>query len=213
MCTHEQFVQNVRQLAVHRLHHSPELAAKLQKVKLVYGVGQSGLRGVTWFDKWAAGEETCDLAEICAFGEQDHTQLAGTTLHELAHVIAGPQAGHGKEWKDACKLLGLRVCKAAGQHYLNAVFTPDVRMALAAMPTPQDGKPHTATHNHMGALIAPPKIKPCTLGIGTRGGKSRGIGSGSRMRKYTCDCGVIIRAARDDLHAHCDDCGTAFTRA
>jgi predicted SprT family Zn-dependent metalloprotease len=31
-----------------------------------------------------------------------------TIRHEVAHAIAGPKAGHGDEWKDACGLTGAR---------------------------------------------------------------------------------------------------------
>lgn len=27
-------------------------------------------------------------------------------LHEIAHAIAGPQAGHGREWKNICYSIG-----------------------------------------------------------------------------------------------------------
>jgi hypothetical protein len=54
------------------------------------------------------------------------------------------------------------------------------------------------------------KVGPCTAGTGTRGGTSRGPGSGSRMRKYVSGCGQIVRAATDDLHATCDCCQTPF---
>lgn len=205
MCTHESFVQGIKALAVEKC---PDLYKdKLALTKLVYGLGRSGLRGITHFGKWSDGDKPLDLAEVCAFGEHDETQLAGTTLHELAHVIAGPGAGHGKAWKDACKMLGLRKCSAAGQRYTWAVFDPDVRMALVAMRKPDDGKPSGTDAN--GGQVA---LKPCLLGIGTRGGKSRGVGSGSRMRKYMCDCGQIIRAGCDDLEA-VHSCGSAFKLA
>lgn len=33
---------------------------------------------------------------------------------------------------------------------------------------------------------------------------------GSRLRKYTCDCNIIIRTAHDDLKAKCLSCGSDF---
>lgn len=210
--THEQFIGDVRKYAIERLNKESqhELAQRLANVKLVYGRGQPGLRGVTCHNAWAQGEQQLTLAEICAMGEQSQTQLAGTTLHELAHVIAGPGHGHDKVWKDACKLLGLRKCNAAGQVYTPAVFDPSARQVIHACPQCTDGKPVSAGDAMSIGMIA---MKPCSAGIGTRGGKSRGVGSGSRMLKYVCDCGCIIRAATQDLHASCDDCGTSFKRA
>jgi hypothetical protein len=35
----------------------------------------------------------------------------------------------------------------------------------------------------------------------------------TRMRKYECPCGQIVRAATDSLHALCCDCGKKFQRA
>jgi hypothetical protein len=206
MTTHEQYVQKVKDLAIARLADQPELQDKVRKTKLVYGLGRRGLRGVTHFDQWHNGECEYDLAEICAFGEHNETQLAGTTLHELAHVVAGKGAGHGKLWKAACKLVGLRYAKATGQKHQNACFSPDIRFALASIDPPKDGAPIAAKDNAGGTY------KPCSLGIGTRGGTSRGTGSGSRLRKYTCDCGIIIRAGRDNLQATCNECGTSFKR-
>lgn len=78
---------------------------------------------------------------------------------------------------------------------------------------PTDGKPLVSS-----GLSPLPKIGlgkgtvigPCTAGIGTKGGKSRGVGSGSRLRKYSCEHGQIIRAATDELNATCNICSTLF---
>lgn len=211
MSTHESYVQSVKQLAIDKLLAAGKLdeAERVRKTKLVYGLGKASLRGVTHYGKWNHQDCDCDLAEICAFGEHSDIQLAGTTLHELGHVVAGAGTGHGKEWKAACKLLGLRKVKAAGTQYLPAVFDQDMRFALAALTPPQDGKP--ATREQIAAMNM--KRLGCTLGIGVRGGISRGTGSGSRMRKYECNCGVIIRAARDDLDATCNLCNSSFKRS
>lgn len=65
-----------------------------------------------------------------------------------------------------------------------------------------------------GAAIAP-RLRPCPLGIGTRGGKSRGAGSGSRLRLWVCGCDepVKVRVASDDFRATCERCASSFTRA
>jgi hypothetical protein len=48
--------------------------------------------------------------------------------------------------------------------------------------------------------------------VGVRGGKSRGAGSGSRLRLWTCDCQkpVKVRVASDNFRATCDLCGHPF---
>ena len=211
MCTHQEYIQRVAEIALSRL--PADLRAKV-RAHLTYGHGQPGLRGVTYYGRWLPGDgsEPIPFVEICASGEENDIQLAGTTIHELAHVLAGPAAGHGKAWKDACELLGLRRPKAAGNVYRMAQFAPDVRFAIANLRSPTDGKP-VGLHALLGRAVKP---KACPLGIGTRGGKSRGVGSGSRLRKYVCECSpkpVIVRVASDDFRAHCDICGAAFKQS
>jgi hypothetical protein len=196
--THEEFIHAVRLAA----SLSPALKDgerdKVLAVKLMYGIGERGLRGVTYYGKWntlghgagtgkAGACPDCppvDLAEVCAAGEESPVQIAGTTIHELGHVLAGWGSGHGKEWKLACERLGLRHVKAAGTRYLMANFQPRVREVIASMGTPSDGRPMFRD----GSLATgTPGI--CTQGVGTRGGKSRGTGSGSRMLKVVCPQG------------------------
>lgn len=209
--THESYIQNVRALALSRLSDDGERKA-LEEAKLVYGCGNTNLRGVTHFNAWKNGSpEAHALAEVCAFGESDPVQLAGTCIHELAHILAGPGAGHGPKWKAACAKLGLRFCKAAGTKYAPACFTQDVRLGIATLPKPTDGKPLSTIGGieFPGLPILP---RPCSHGIGSRGGKSRGKGSGSRLRKWVCGCGVIARVARENFKATCNECGTDFQR-
>jgi len=53
-----------------------------------------------------------------------------------------------------------------------------------------------------GLAILP---KPCKLGVGSHGGKSRGVGSGSRLRLYHCQCEppVKVRAGTGDSDWAC----------
>src|SRR5689334_15685833 len=96
--THEAFIHAVREIVAARAN--AEDAAKIRRTKLAYGFGQPGLRGVTIYSRWANGHGPQDadpFVEICAAGEESIVQLAGTTIHELAHVVAGWDAGHGKD--------------------------------------------------------------------------------------------------------------------
>ena len=212
MMTREKFVHNVRRIVTVTLCDDAT-REKLSHVKLLYGTGAGmGARGVTFFGAWSNGNGATDVVEICAVAEESPTQLAGTTIHELAHVVAGHKAGHGKEWKEACAALGLRRAKAAGHRYTLASFDPRIRAALAELFTLADGSP---SFGMSGAGIALPKGKPrpCGAGIGTRGGTSRGKGSGSRMRLYHCECQpkpIKIRSATDTLDATCNVCGAPF---
>ena len=211
MFTHEQFIHAVARAAIMRLPEAERAA--FDHVKLAYGAGAPGLRGVTYYDRWGKPDAKAPFVEVCAFGQESHIQLAGTTIHELAHVLAGWGAAHGKEWKDACARLGLRAARAAGHRYMMAGFAPDIRDTIARLPVPDDGAPVAWLYGAPGT--ATPKPKPCGAGIGTKGGKSRGTGSGSRLRKFVCDCEppVIVRASRDELDATCNCCTGLFKRA
>ena len=211
--THEAFVHGVYKLAMSRAWLTEEERAKLGAIKLVYGAGQSGLRGVTYYQRWKQGgeQEARPFVEVCAFGQESWVQVAGTCLHELGHVLAGWDAGHGQGWRTACSRLGLRSVKAAGTRYSLAGFDPELRLAIAALPRPDEGEPVQS----LGGLIPTgilPTLKPCPAGYGTRGGRSRGKGSGSRLRLWLCECEppVRVRAAGDRLHARCLDCEAQF---
>lgn len=173
--------------------------------KLVYGSGRPGVRGTTWFARWNLGEKT-DFIEISAFGEESPVQLAGTTLHELAHALAGPFAGHDKRWKAAAARLGLLRAEAAGQCYDPSHLATPLRDAIHALAGPTDGSPFIGEIRRTSGL--------CSLGIGTRGGRSRGPGSGSRLRLFVCDCNppVRVRVARDEFLATCLKCSKPFHR-
>jgi len=207
--THEQYVHGIRQLVLSRLNEDEQ--AKLGATKLLYGAGHAA-RGVTMFSRWLNGKaEQIDIAQVCADGEENFVQVAGTTLHELAHVLAGLGAGHGGDWKEQAKRLGLRKALAAGQRYCMASFDPAFRFALCRLPLPTDGTPSFGHVVTSGGINLPAfKVRGCSIGIGRRGGKSRGAGSGSRLRKYQCDCGVIARVASDTFEASCNKCDTLF---
>jgi len=213
--THEQFCHGVRALAVaHGVHGDPVTANLLLGAKLVYGIGAGNYRGVCVYDAWHAHGQATAVIEIAATGEESMVQLAGTTIHETAHVLAGSGAGHGKAWKEACKRLGLGgpddgLAMAAGQSYDPEHFAPALWQSIMALGDPNDGLPR---FNGMlagrGVIVA----GACPMGRGTRGGKSTGAGSG-RLRLWECqgcERPVKVRVASDDFQAHCDRCGTSF---
>ena len=213
MQTHETYIHAVAGLAIARLETAVD-QHRLNAAKLVYGAGSHATRGVTYYQAWQNGHDQAGpFIEVCAFGESGTVQLAGTTIHELAHVLAGYEHGHGKGWKAACKLLGLRFCRAAGQSYQWSAFSPDIRDAIAAMAAPDDGRrSQSLILRPGGPKVARPKPKPCSMGIDTRGGKSRGVGSGSRLVKVTCEtCGYVARVSAkwiaDPGPPHCPDHG------
>ena len=210
MSTHLQYIKQVAGLVTAKL---PEGDQRKLEAQITYSMGVPGLRGITYYGAWKnGGDEPVPFVEVCAAGEENDVQLAGTTIHELAHVLAGHTAGHSAKWKAACERLGLRRAKAAGNIYSMAQFDPALRIDIAALISPTDGKPVGMIGRH--AIGKGAKARACPVGIGTRGGKSRGIGSGSRLRRYICACEppVIARVSRDTFEAHCDLCSEPFTQ-
>lgn len=207
---HERFLHAITTIVAERL--TEEEREKLSHTKLLYGVGTGTAYGVTYFNRWENGRRG-ELIEICASAETGPIQLAETLVHELGHVVAGYEAAHGREWKLACERLGLRLAKAVGATATLAIFTPDVREKLAAIPTPGDGTPL----GRVNVEIRPRKPGRCTTTIGVKGGTSRGKGSGSRLLKVECNsCGCNVRMTRkwiDSSGLPTCGCGGSMTEA
>jgi len=221
MMTREHYINAVRDAALSVAVLEPAERSMLSGLKMIYGTGYgTGARGLTYYNAWQGPKGQCEcghdshdaLIEICAFAEESLVQLAGTVIHEMGHAVAGKGKGHSKEWLTACKRLGLRNIKAAGTVYQSAMFVPALRALLAALPAPDDGK--VISWNQapatLGQILGLTRVRPCAAGVGSRGGRSRGVGSGSRLRKWVCECGVIARVAADDFRATCGKCGTEF---
>lgn len=219
MRTHEDYIRDVAAFVVMHADLNPTEQAELASIKLVYGSGPTGTRGVTFFNRWKnAGDDNArPFVEVSAFGQESLVQLTGTTLHELAHVLGGWQAGHGKLWHDACERLGLLKMLAGGTHYTwEENFAPWVSSYARSIEAPSEGSP---VRNLMPGGIGSPigmtfgkGIRGCQAGIGTRGGTSRGVGSGSRLRLFQCSCAhpVKVRIAADIFDAMHNPCRAAF---
>ncbi len=190
---HEEYIRKVVALATARL--SKEDRAKLAGIKVAYGAGSPGTRGITFYSKWKNGTgDPLPFVEICAFGEESTLQLCGTTLHELGHVLAGMGNGHGSVWHECCARLGLTGISAAGTVYAWDMIEEGLRKKLKALKAPDDGAPCEPLMNRFGRTVA---VKGCTAGVGTKGGKSRGPGSGSRLIKVLCgECGYTARVSQ-----------------
>lgn len=220
MRTHEDYIKDVATFAVEHADLNPTERDQLASIKLVYGSGPNGTRGVTFYSRWKGhGQESAvPFVEVSAFGQESPLQVAGTTLHELGHVLAGWGSGHGKGWHDACERLGLLKMQAGGTDYKEENFAPWVWSFLQRTELPTEGQPVAPIAMPGTGLQVPfgfrmPKaFKGCQAGVGTRGGKSRGVGSGSRLRLWECDCQkpVKVRLACDVFDAKHIPCGKRF---
>lgn len=230
MQTHEDYIRAIAAFAVMHADLNPSEQATLEAIKLVYGSGPAGTRGVTFYQRWNAGGElpAVPFVEVSAFGQSSNIQLAGTTIHELGHVLAGFTAGHEKAWHEACERLGLVDIKAAGTDYKPENFAPWLWSFIETLEVPTDGQPVKHLSMPTAAMPGMPfgfrlgKMKGCQAGIGTRGGKSRGSGSGSRLRLFVCQCHgkgkqlaspVKVRIAADVFDAVHKPCGKPFKRS
>lgn len=201
--TRESLIEFVRERSIELID---ELSVKehLYGVKLVYGAGAPGVRGRCVYNSWERTERL-ELIEICAFGEESPIQLVGTTVHEFAHCLAGAKSGHGRRWKAIAHRLGLLRPRAAGQQYTSGDFDRTIWPDIEALPEFTDGRPR----------LDRTSVRPCLIGVGTRGGKSRGPGSGSRLRLFVCKCepAIRVRVARNEFFAVCLKCKRAFESA
>ena len=181
--------------------HAPQYADRIRHARVMFGtgVGRPGVLGTTFYGTWKNGQpDALPVIEICAFAQDTPSQIAVTTVHEIAHAVLDPGAGHGSLWKATARELGMATPSAtsSGCEGWDA-FDPDIRAVLEDIPTPNDGKPFPPSPRTLqGRPIGP---RPCSAGNGARGGTSRGRGAGSRMFKCTChheDCGYTVRTTR-----------------
>ena len=57
----------------------------------------------------------------------DQTRVLDTILHEIAHALAGPKAGHGPEWRRIARAIG---CSAKRCYSLEDTVQPPARFVL-----------------------------------------------------------------------------------
>ena len=186
--------EEVRQLREWWLYHASVLLMELMEAA---GVPVAPVRvSCGWPVSGGLGDGPhvigqCVPQEQCADGVSqifisphiaESIQVLGTLLHELIHAGVGWKAGHRRPFSQPARRLGL------------------VGPPTATTVGPELAKVLQVFVNTLGPYPHAPIV------VGQKEKK------GSRMRLYECACepAVKVRAARNDLHAQCLECGCCF---
>ena len=83
----------------------PAFAARFENVKLVINTRMRTAAGkVRWHP---SGAVELHINKRIYDRPENRRHLFTTVLHELGHIVAGRNAGHGSAWRNACRALGL----------------------------------------------------------------------------------------------------------
>jgi hypothetical protein len=126
-------------------------------------------------------EKNCIILHPYNFN--DPVKVLSTLLHEMIHA-AVPDAGHRAPFSQLAKRVGL--CKPW------TATTPSEELAKEL------------EHDIMPILGFIPS------GYGDIEEESKRKKQRTRLRKWQCPCGQIVRVAKDDWHAQCLDCGGIY---
>jgi hypothetical protein len=131
-------------------------------------------------------------------------RILATLLHELAHAWQhgwgkpSKPPHHNREFVERCEALGIPTDRGghdlgvrAGSPFEAYCRRHGVAFAEAA------GNPEDAGAENPSPLLPAPPAAP----------------KGSKLRKWTCGCGVNVRVAVQDFDATCNRCGARFVAA
>lgn len=135
-------------------------------------------------------------------------EVLSTLLHELAHAwqhgwgTPSKPPHHNREFRDLCAALGIPTDE--GGHDLGVrhgtPYEDYCRRHAVPFPSPipADGQPEVPR-----PALPPPPLMP----------EPPARPRGSKMKKWTCACGVNVRVAIAGFDATCNRCGTRFRLA
>jgi len=119
----ERFSACIKQAVVTRI----QLDEKFSAIRLT----NASLRYSDWIHPSLRGQARHADNEMVVTQRESALQLAGTVVHELAHMLIGPEPQqHGPHWTAAAVALGMTRALPAGQMYEISDFTPDIARAI-----------------------------------------------------------------------------------
>ncbi len=128
--------------------------------------------------------------------------ILATLLHELAHAWQHEHGSpskpphHNKEFRTKCEAFGIPTDK--GGHDLGvrcgSPFEEYCRRHDVAFPMPHGAEPGAGGVGEPRPLLPAPPVKP----------------KGSKLKKWTCSCGINARVAIAEFDATCNKCGGRF---
>lgn len=135
-------------------------------------------------------DEIVFYADLCLMAGME--EVLETELHEMAHHWQqhlgkpSPHGHHNREWHQECARIGLAT-------------------------SPGDPKGFSKLTATSRALIE--RLKPRVESVPFRQLAAAGGRGPTKLRKWSCPCGVNVRVGRAEFHAHCDLCDGAFRPA
>jgi hypothetical protein len=158
--------------------------------------GRKNVRGWYGSDCWDVGKKDALAAEINICAENINRNAVETLVHEMVHysnAIDGVNdcsstQYHNRLFKATAERFGLNVEKLEKYGFASTTLGMELK-------------------NHIDNVIKP-DYKLFSAYRVVRETKK----SATKMKKYTCGCGVNVRCAVE-LEATCDVCGTPFEKA
>jgi hypothetical protein len=135
-------------------------------------------------------------------------QVLSTLLHELAHAwqhgwgSPSKPPHHNKEFRELCAMLGIPTDEGGHDQGVRGGTPFEDYCRRHGVPFPADAQEEAAP-----GADEPPKPPPPLLPEPPARPK------GSKMKKWTCGCGVNVRVAVARFDATCNLCGTRFELA
>ena len=102
------------------------------KFRVSCGFPSVGKRGKAIGECWFPGSSADSTHELFIHPrESESVQVAAILAHELAHVVAGPEAKHGKDFKKLIRPLGLegKACATVPGEVFKQLVAPIIKKA------------------------------------------------------------------------------------